>query len=155
MRWRSQDVLSAVKIEFRRGSAVQDIPTWIPVVALALSDGAGRWLMHRRPAHKQHGALWEFPGGKVEAGETPRGALVREIGEELGIAIAASDLAPTGFADHGAAGAPVILLYTCTRWRGPPPRALEGGVVDWFTPTEIGRLECPPLDRQLIAALFG
>ena len=134
---------------------MEDFPTWIPVVALALGDRAGRWLMHRRPAHKQHGGLWEFPGGKVEPGETPRAALVREIREELGIEIDPACLRPTAFADDGAAGAPVILLYTCTRWRGPPPRALEGGVVDWCTPTEIGRLECPPLDRQLIAALFG
>ena len=134
---------------------MEDFPTWIPVVALALGDRAGRWLMHRRPAHKEHGGLWEFPGGKVEPGETPRAALVREIREELGIELDPACLRPTAFADDGTAGAPVILLYTCTRWRGPPPRALEGGVVDWFTPTEIGRLECPPLDRQLIAALFG
>ena len=58
---------------------MKEIPTWTCVAALALSDGNGRWLMHKRPIGKHHGGLWEFPGGKVEAGETPRNALIREI----------------------------------------------------------------------------
>ena len=134
---------------------MEDIPTWVPVVALALSDGAGRWLMHRRPAHKQHGGLWEFPGGKVELGEMPRDALVREIQEELGLTIASDDLEPAAFADAGIVGAPVILLYRCARSSGPEPRALEGGAVGWFTHADISQLDTPPLDRELARALSG
>ena len=77
--------LGRVKKSLRVVAKVENIPTWTCVVALALRDGKGRWLMHRRPADKHHGGLWEFPGGKVETGETPRNALVREIEEELGL----------------------------------------------------------------------
>ena len=76
--------LGRVKKSLRVVAKVENIPTWTCVVALALRDGKGRWLMHRRPADKHHGGLWEFPGGKVETGETPRNALVRETEEELG-----------------------------------------------------------------------
>ena len=132
-------------------------PTWTPVVALALTDGEGRWLMHKRPAGKHHAGLWEFPGGKVESGETPANALVREIAEELGIAIDSTDLAPATFAqeEEGAREKPiVILLYTCARWKGDP-QALEGGEVDWFTPAEVRELDKPPLDVALAASLFA
>lgn len=133
---------------------MEDLPTWIPVVALSLSDRAGRWLMHRRPAHKQHGGLWEFPGGKVEPGETPRAALVREIREELGIELDPACLRPTAFADDGTAG-PVILLYTAARPTGAAPAALEGGAIGWFTHADISQLDTPPLDRELARALSG
>ena len=126
------------------------------MVALALHDGEGRWLMHRRPPDKHHGGLWEFPGGKVETGENPPSALVREIAEELGIAICAADLQPAGFAQEALADTAkpiVILLYTCTHWQGEPA-ALEGGEVAWFVPSEIPALAMPPLDRQLVAGLF-
>ena len=126
------------------------------MVALALHDGEGRWLMHRRPPDKHHGGLWEFPGGKVESGENPPSALVREIAEELGIAISAADLQPAGFAQEALADTPkpiVILLYTCAKWQ-VEPAALEGGEVAWFTPSEIPALAMPPLDRQLVAGLF-
>ena len=95
---------------------MENNPTWTPVVALALGDAEGRWLMHKRPKHKHHGGLWEFPGGKVETGETPVNALVREIREELDIALEADLLTPATFAqEEGAAHeCPiVILLYTC------------------------------------------
>ena len=97
-----------------------------------MGDGQGRWLMHRRPAHKHHGGLWEFPGGKVESGETPRAALVREVNEELGLTLAAPCLQPAAFAEtpgeRGEAGI-VILLYSAPA-PGAEPRALEGEVLD-------------------------
>ena len=131
-------------------------PTWVPVVALALNDGEGRWLLHKRPLGKHHGGLWEFPGGKVEQGETPANALVREIAEELGIDIESADLVPATFAhDPGGGVSPaiVILLYTCTRWTGVP-QALEGEAIGWFAPDEIAALDKPPLDVKLAASLF-
>lgn len=132
-------------------------PTWICVVALALSDGAGRWLMQRRPADKHHGGLWEFPGGKVESGENPGNALVREISEELGLELDASALTPAGFAQGPLPGRDsqiVILLYSAS-WDGSPVAALEGGVVGWFTPAEMRLLDKPPLDIALVTGLFA
>lgn len=126
------------------------------MVALALDDGEGRWLMHRRPEGKHHSGLWEFPGGKVESGETPADALVREIAEELGIAIHPVALRPAGFAQETVdiRRAPiVILLYTCRHWQGVP-QALEGGAIGWFTSAEVAALDKPPLDIALAGALF-
>lgn len=134
---------------------VEEIPTWLPVVAVALIDDRGRWLMHRRPAGKHHAGLWEFPGGKVEPGETPANALVREIGEELGIVLADGDLTPAGFAQNdGAEGQLpiVILLYTCRTWAGTPD-PLEGGAIAWFSPDEAAALDKPPLDHLLLEGL--
>ena len=129
---------------------------WIPVVAGALRGKDGRWLMHKRPFEKQHGGLWEFPGGKVEAGETPAKALIRELREELGIEIAYESLTPSGFAEEAGADtkpAIVIMLYTIADWEGTP-HGLEGGEVAWFTPTEIESLAKPALDIELAARLF-
>lgn len=129
---------------------------WITVVALALRRTDGRWLMHQRPPEKHHGGLWEFPGGKVECNEAPDGALVREIREELGIAIQPQHLAPAGFAQSATSpDGPgiVILLYRADRWAGEP-RALEGGEIAWLTPAEIAPLPKPPLDVALCRALF-
>lgn len=127
------------------------------VVAAAMYDAEGKWLMHRRPLTKQHGGLWEFPGGKVEPGESPREALVRELAEELGNAPEAMALLPVGFADDVPAGGErgiVILLYTCA-FPGGSVSALEGGEVGWFTPAEIAELAVPPLDRVLARQLFA
>lgn len=135
---------------------MQNFPTITLVVALALRDGDGRWLMHKRPDHKHHGGLWEFPGGKVEAHETPANALVREIEEELGIEIRCEHLAPAGFAQEpdGTRECPiVILLYTCAHWEGDP-QPLEGGAVDWFGADEVAALDKPPLDIALAARLL-
>ncbi len=131
---------------------------WIAVVAGALERGDGRWLMHLRPQGKHHAGLWEFPGGKVDAGEMPAAALVRELAEELGIVCNAADLVPCGFAESSGGGggdspALVLLLYRLARWQGDP-QALEGGGIGWFTPEEIAALPKPPLDQQLAAGLF-
>lgn len=132
-------------------------PGWIAVVAGALERGDGRWLMHLRPQGKHHGGLWEFPGGKVEPGEMPASALVREIAEELGVACKANDLVPCGFAETDGSGqgdrALVLLLYRLSVWQGEP-QALEGGAVGWFTPDEVAALPKPPLDAALAAGLF-
>lgn len=136
---------------------MERIPTWIPVVAVALGRADGRWLMHRRPPDKHHGGLWEFPGGKVEPDEVPDSALEREIREELGIVLDRGSLEPAAFArSPGGEGVPpiVILLYKTMCWAGEP-RALEGGEVDWFLPAEIAWLPMPPLDVALARDFFG
>ena len=128
------------------------------MVAAALSRADGRWLLHRRPLHKHHGGLWEFPGGKVEKDESPVAALVRELGEELGIATDAAALRPLVFAEdcrgEGSAGI-VILLYTADAWIGEPRPLEDGSTLGWFTPDEIAALDRPPLDVALCAQIFG
>lgn len=129
---------------------------WITVVAGALHRGDGCWLMHRRPEGKHHAGLWEFPGGKVETGELPVEALVRELAEELGVRCMAEACQPVGFAEsaHSEDGnAIVILLYRIAAWQGEPS-ALEGGAVDWFTPAQVKTLAKPPLDILLADRLF-
>jgi len=132
-------------------------PTIIPVVAGALQREDGLWLMHRRPAHKHHGGLWEFPGGKVETTETQREALLRELQEELGITVVLDSDFPIAEArEEKSSGSQsiVIALYTCRSWEGEP-RALEGGRIGWFSPNEIRRLDKPPLDLVLVEKLFA
>ena len=135
---------------------MEKFPTALWVVAGALADGQGRWLMHRRPLHKQHGGLWEFPGGKVEDTEIPSVSLIRELHEELGIQIDPVDLEPCCFAQeapiHGSRQI-VILLYIIRNWQGVA-QALEGGEVGWFTPEEVTGLTKPPLDIELAKSLF-
>lgn len=127
------------------------------VVALALLDDAGRVLMQRRPAHRAHGGLWEFPGGKLEAGEGPRTALIREIDEELGIALAADDLLPISFAAREGAGSEqplVLLLYACRTWQGDPV-CEPGAALLWAELADLATLAMPPLDMPLAAALLA
>jgi len=141
----------------KASSKVTNNPTLLLVVAAAFHRQDGRWLMHRRPANKQHGGLWEFPGGKVEEGETPQEALVREVSEELGIAVEPAELKPLGFAQSDQTNREnpiVILLYRIENWVGDA-QALEGGEVDWFNPSEIQNLDKPPLDCDLVQQLFG
>jgi 8-oxo-dGTP diphosphatase len=128
---------------------MQEKPTSVLVVAAALIDPAGQVCLQRRPEGKAHGGLWEFPGGKVERGESPAGALVREIAEELGIALAEADLRPCGFAGDDRV---VILLYACRRWVGVA-QALEGGALGWFAPAELAVRPMPPLDYPLARAV--
>ena len=131
----------------------------LAVVALALIDNTGRVLMQRRPANRTHGGLWEFPGGKVEPGEGPRAALVREIKEELGIVIALNELFPVNFAVHEPSGSnpvqelPLLLLYECRHWQGTP--ACEpGAALVWDAPEALEALPMPPLDVLLLLALL-
>ena len=113
--------------------------------------------MHKRPANKQHGGLWEFPGGKVEATEKPIEALVRELQEELGIDAQIDSPDPAARAsEHRTIDniRIVIELYTCRSWIGEII-ALEGGEVGWFAPHEVAKLEKPPLDISLAKQLFS
>jgi len=129
----------------------------IIVVAVALFDESGRVLMQRRPFGKHHGGLWEFPGGKLEPGETPIGALVREIDEELGIDLDPADIRPLGFAtrDHADDGpAIVLLLYSCRTWSGDPG-CEPGAELEWAGRAGLALLEKPPLDVILAEVVFS
>ncbi len=123
------------------------------VVAVALIDADGRVLLAQRPAGKPLAGLWEFPGGKVDAGETPEGALIRELAEELGIDVTASCLAPFAFASHGYADFHLLMpLYVCRKWQGSvAPR--EGQQVAWVRPARLADYAMPPADKPLVAML--
>ena len=126
------------------------------MVAALIRDGEGRVLLQRALPGKRHAGLWEFPGGKVDPGETPRAALAREIAEELGIALGEEGMAPAGFADErGGEGAPalVLFLYTCDAWSGEPA-ALDGQEWGWFAPVDLAALPLAPMDRTLADRLF-
>ena len=136
---------------------MQKISTTTLVVAAALIGADDRVLMQKRRTDRQHGGLWEFPGGKVEPSESPDAALIRELNEELGIIVAASDLDPVSFAagQNGAgraAGSIVILLYTCRKWAGEL-RNLDAEEIGWFDPVAACHLEMPPLDIPLAKKL--
>jgi 8-oxo-dGTP diphosphatase len=123
------------------------------VVAAALIDGDGRVLLQQRAPERAMAGLWEFPGGKVEPGELPEGALARELAEELGIAVDEAALEPACFAS-----APVgerymiLLLYLCRSWRGEPA-PLDASALKWLRPAEMAPAEMPPADGPLIALL--
>jgi 8-oxo-dGTP diphosphatase len=134
---------------------LQRNPTWLSVVAAAIVDGEGRLLLRKRPAEKHHGGLWEFPGGKVESGETPAIALVREIEEELSLLLDSSALEPRCFGEQAAEqGHPpiVILLYTVRSWKGEP-HANDGAQFGWFMPEDAAQLPMPPVDCALLDQL--
>ena len=123
------------------------------VVAAALIDGSGRVLLQRRAPGRAMAGLWEFPGGKVEAGELPEAALVREMKEELGIDVDSAALAPACFASAMVGERHMILLlYFCREWRGEP-RPLDASALKWVRPGEMVADEMPPADQPLIALL--
>jgi 8-oxo-dGTP diphosphatase len=131
---------------------MKKIPT-LTVVAAALIDETGRVLLQRRPEGKAMAGLWEFPGGKVEESERPEAALVRELEEELGIALDEASLAPLAFATADNAGRHMLLLlYSCRVWRGTP-QALDAEAITWVQPGDMAGLAMPPADRPLIRPL--
>ncbi|SFP62045.1 (deoxy)nucleoside triphosphate pyrophosphohydrolase [Sphingomonas rubra] len=128
-------------------------PPLLIVVAGALVRDDGRVLLQRRGAGKEHAGLWEFPGGKVEPGETPEAALARELAEELGIAPSGPAPVPLSFASEPAGSRHLLLLlFVVTRWRGEP-RALDAAEIAWVEPERLGDRLMPPADRPLAAAL--
>ena len=123
------------------------------VVAAAMIDGEGHILLQQRPPGKAMAGLWEFPGGKIEAGEIPADALVRELREELGIAVEPHDLLPLAFATAAAGERHLLLLlFTVRAWAGEP-QALEASALTWATPADMGALPMPPADVPLVDAL--
>jgi len=123
------------------------------VVAVALVDMDGRVLIARRPKDKHLEGLWEFPGGKLMAHETPEAALIRELDEELGIDVEDSCLAPISFASHAYEDFHLLMpLYVCRVWKGTPqPR--EGQSLKWVKPARLRDYPMPPADTPLVAAL--
>jgi len=123
------------------------------VVAAALADPHRKVLLQQRAPGRSMAGLWEFPGGKVEPGETPEAALVRELDEELGIRVTERALVPACFASAPNAGAHMILLlYVCREWEGEP-RPLDASGLKWLAPVEMDPAEMPPADQPLIALL--
>jgi 8-oxo-dGTP diphosphatase len=123
------------------------------VVAAALADADGRVLLQRRPPGRPMADLWEFPGGKVEAGERPEAALARELREELGIDVDPERLVPAAFASGDNHGRHMLLLlYLCREWQGVP-RPLDAAALKWLRPEEMNGAEMPPADMPLIARL--
>lgn len=123
------------------------------VVACALVDPDRRVLIAQRPEGKSLAGLWEFPGGKLETGETPEGALIRELREELGIETREACLAPVSFASHAYETIHLLMpLYVCRRWQGTP-QAKEHSALKWVRPQALRDYPMPPADEPLIAAL--
>ena len=123
------------------------------VSAVALLDADNRVLLAQRPEGKSMAGLWEFPGGKIDPGETPEAALIRELDEELGIDTHESCLAPIGFASHGYDDFHLLMpLFVCRKWNGTPtPR--EGQTLAWVRPNALRDYPMPPADVPLVAQL--
>ena len=123
------------------------------VAACVLLDGEGAVLIAKRPVGRPLAGLWEFPGGKVESGEVPEDALIRELQEELGIEIAKSDLQPLTFASHAYPDFHLLMpVYLCRRWRGEIV-AHEGQELLWAKPDTLHLYDMPPADEPLKIAL--
>ena len=124
------------------------------VAACALVDADGRVLLSERPAGKQLAGLWEFPGGKVEAGESPEATLIRELDEELGIVVKEACLAPLTFASHRYEDFHLLMpLYVCRRWEGLVV-GREGQAVKWVRPNRLREYDMPPADEPLVPHLI-
>lgn len=123
------------------------------VVACALVDTDRRVLIAQRPEGKHMAGMWEFPGGKVDAGETPEAALIRELREELGVETKQACLAPLSFASHAYEHMHLLMpLYVCRKWQGTPI-AHEHQALKWVRPQALRDYPMPPADEPLIAAL--
>ncbi len=122
----------------------------ILVSAVALVDSDGRVLLAKRPEGKAMAGLWEFPGGKVEPGETPEAALIRELREELDVDTEESCLAPLTFASHAYPDFHLLMpLFVCRKWQGTP-RPQEGQTLEWAMPARLRDYPMPPADIPLI-----
>jgi 8-oxo-dGTP diphosphatase len=123
------------------------------VVAAALIDADDRVLIARRPKGKRFADLWEFPGGKIDADERPEQALIRELAEELGIAVKQDCLAPLTFASHAYDDFHLLMpLYVCRRWEGFVV-AREGQALKWVRAGDLRNYPMPPADAPLIPPL--
>jgi 8-oxo-dGTP diphosphatase len=123
------------------------------VAACALVDADGRVLLAQRPAGRVMGGLWEFPGGKVEAGERPEQTVIRELREELGISVTEACLAPLTFASHAYPDFHLLMpLYVCRRWEGTVTPQ-EGQQLAWVRPNRLREYDMPPADVPLISHL--
>jgi 8-oxo-dGTP diphosphatase len=128
-------------------------PPLMLVVAVALVDPDGRVLLAQRPEGKGMAGLWEFPGGKIETGETPEQALIRELSEELGIAVKEACLAPFTFASHTYGAFHLLMpLYVCRRWEGTP-EARHHAALKWVRPKDMRDIPMPAADLPLIPML--
>jgi len=124
------------------------------VVAAAFVDPQSRILIAQRPLNKQLGGLWEFPGGKVEVGERPEDALVREVREELDVEVDHGALEPLTFASHAYDDFHLLMpLFIVRRWRGEP-RAVEAPAIAWASVQDLRAYAMPPADEPLVEALF-
>ena len=131
----------------------RDMKPTVLVSAAALIDVDGRVLLAQRPEGKTMAGLWEFPGGKVEPGETPEAALIRELDEELAVNTKESCLAPLTFASHEYDDFHLLLLlYVSRRWHGTPTPK-ENNPVIWVRPPRLGDYPMPPADKPLVAML--
>ncbi|WP_031554403.1 (deoxy)nucleoside triphosphate pyrophosphohydrolase [Parvularcula oceani] len=129
------------------------MPKLMIVAAVALVDRDGRVLLSQRPEGKPLAGMWEFPGGKVEEGETPEEALVRELAEEIGIETQASCLAPVTFASEPQDEVHLLMLvFACRKWSGIP-QPLENQGLRWFRPNRFHELDLVPADRPVAAQL--
>ena len=126
----------------------------LTVAACALVDADGRVLLAQRPTGKPMAGLWEFPGGKVEAGERPEQTLIRELKEELGIFVNEACLAPLTFASHSYPDFHLLMpLFVCRRWEGTP-MALEGQQLAWVRVNRLRDYPMPPADEPLVSHLM-
>ncbi len=128
-------------------------PPIVPIVCAALVAGDGKILLQQRPSGKAMAGLWEFPGGKIAAGETPEAALCRELKEELGLEVGEANLVPFGFASHRYDSFHILLLlYLCRHWQGTPS-AREGQGIAWVEPAGMSDYPMPAADKPLVAML--
>jgi 8-oxo-dGTP diphosphatase len=138
---------------FQDRAPMQKNPTLLPVVAAALVRGDGAILLQKRPEGRSMAGFWEFPGGKIEAGETPEAALVRELDEELAIAVDPANLVPSCFASAALGDQSLLLLlYLCRDWQGEP-RPVESPEIEWFSLAAMRDLQMPPADLPLLDLL--
>ncbi len=125
----------------------------LTVVAAVIHDPDGRVLLTRRPDDRHMGGLWEFPGGKVDPGESPTAALARELVEELDLAVEVGE--PITFAVHEEPGLRILLLFYAATIVSGTPRAMDGQELAWVATDELARYPTPPADAQLVARLVA